>query len=424
MKPAAFAILFSLFVAVPSWVTATSPLHIVGLFPLTSVPGWLASLSTQCLVAIDMAIEDINNREDLLAEYELTFVHNDTRGSQGIALNLLYDHLYSPPTKIAVFGEIMSSITEPTAEVTGLWHVLQFAFATSSMRLSDRNTYPHFFRTTTSAADMNPAIRDIMYQFGWYRVATLHETVEPHSGVTNNLLSVLESTNISVEAAESFLGDPREALQRLKAKDMRIVVINVYESTARQVFCQAHKLGMFGQKYAWFLPGYYSLNWWQRVGAGINCTVAEMEEVIDGYLTVTFSMNSLDDDVTVSGQTPPAFRARVRDALGEDVDFGQSPAANAYDSTWATAFALNDSLSDIEPKTLNMFEYFNEEMTDTFTEKMEALSFEGVSGPISFKGADRQGPFLIEQWRVLCISQTRTLIIKPHHDIFWCRDQD
>ena len=60
------------------------------------------------------------------------------------------------------------------------------AHASSAIELSDRTRYPYFFRTIASAARLNPVQLAIMRQFGWGKVATLHEAKEPHAGVISN----------------------------------------------------------------------------------------------------------------------------------------------------------------------------------------------------------------------------------------------
>ena len=53
-------------------------LYLAGLFPL-SVSGWIGDYGLQSLSAVQIAIEDINKREDVLPEYELVLVYRDTQ---------------------------------------------------------------------------------------------------------------------------------------------------------------------------------------------------------------------------------------------------------------------------------------------------------------------------------------------------------
>ena len=53
-------------------------LYLAGLFPL-SVPGWIGDYGLQSLSAVQIAIEDINKREDVLPDHELVLVYRDTQ---------------------------------------------------------------------------------------------------------------------------------------------------------------------------------------------------------------------------------------------------------------------------------------------------------------------------------------------------------
>ena len=60
---------------------AGTELHVAGLFPL-SAPGWIGEYGLQGLTAVELAITQINNRSDLLADYQLVLDYNDTKVSQ------------------------------------------------------------------------------------------------------------------------------------------------------------------------------------------------------------------------------------------------------------------------------------------------------------------------------------------------------
>ncbi|XP_072047423.1 gamma-aminobutyric acid type B receptor subunit 1-like [Amphiura filiformis] len=375
-------------------------LYLAGLFPL-SVPGWIGDYALQSVSAIQMAIDDINDREDILPEYELILEYKDTKASIGVAMTGLFELLYTPPTKICLMGEMLSFITQELAEVTSHWKLLQMAHASSASELSDRNRYPYFFRTIASAARLNPVQLAIMRVFGWKKVATLHEAQEPHAGVSSNLHQLLEESSVSVLAAESFIADPKDAMKRLKDKDVRIIIGNFYEAAARRVFCEAYKLGMYGPRYQWFVIGYYTANWWQRPESTLDCTVEQLYEAADGYLTVTWGMNGREDIPTVSGKTPGEFREMIADIVGHGISVdGQDPAANANDAMWALGLGLHEIYKSNFTKRLESYVYGDEVWAEVMKKYIGRVHFYGVSGPVSFSTeGDRIGLFLVEQNR-------------------------
>ncbi|XP_071809085.1 gamma-aminobutyric acid type B receptor subunit 2-like [Asterias amurensis] len=383
--------------------SARIDLHIAGLFPLTA-PGWIGDYGLQGLTAVQLAVDQINDRADVLKDYRLVLDYNDTKASSAVGMTALFDLYYSQPVKIAVIGELLSTVTRDLTGVTSLWALTQMAFASSAVELSQRSMYPYFFRTIASADEFSPVQLEMFRQFGWSKISTLHETREPHAGVTNKLQKILEADpNFSIIAAESFNEDPMEAAQRLKDKDVRIIVGNFYESTARKVFCAAFRLGLYGPKYQWILIGYYTPRWWGKGSPSehFGCNSSQIRESAEGYMTVTWSMNGRENATTVTGQTPQEFRDYIHDVTNLTIGLdGQDVAANAHDGMWALALGLNSSMDELAPKRLESYVYGDVEVAAIFEKHIGRVQFNGVSGPVSFsERGDRIGLFLIEQNR-------------------------
>lgn len=66
-----------------------------------------------------------------------------------------------------------------------------------------------------------------------------------------------------------------------------------------------HRLqGLYGRKYVWIIIGWYADNWFlQDAGsdAGVNCSKAEMLEVVEGHITTESVMWNDPKIVTESG---------------------------------------------------------------------------------------------------------------------------
>ena len=54
--------------------------------------------------------------------------------------------------------------------------LFQMSYASVSPLLSDKGTYPRFFRTSAPDTAVNPARIEIIKYFGWKRVATIHHS--------------------------------------------------------------------------------------------------------------------------------------------------------------------------------------------------------------------------------------------------------
>ncbi len=60
--------------------SARTDIHIAGLFPL-SAPGWIGDYGLQGLTAVQLAVDQINDRQDVLKDYKLVLDYDDTKVS-------------------------------------------------------------------------------------------------------------------------------------------------------------------------------------------------------------------------------------------------------------------------------------------------------------------------------------------------------
>ncbi|KAJ8044389.1 Gamma-aminobutyric acid type B receptor subunit 1 [Holothuria leucospilota] len=104
-------------------VTATTagniPLYISGMFSMTN--GWDGS---GVLPAVELALEQINERTDILEGYNLQLVWNDSQCVAGKAPRILFDHINNEPTKLIILGAACSPNTQAIAVAAHYWNLL------------------------------------------------------------------------------------------------------------------------------------------------------------------------------------------------------------------------------------------------------------------------------------------------------------
>ncbi|XP_070577493.1 gamma-aminobutyric acid type B receptor subunit 2-like [Ptychodera flava] len=367
------------------------------------------------LPAVEMALDHINAREDILAEYELRMVWNDTRCDSGLATRVFFDQLYHHPTKLMILGPPCSTGAQAVAETATHWHLITLSYSAASSALSNREQYPLFFRTYLPDAGYNPARIRLMKDFGWNRVATIHENHDLFSLAIDNLLTLMKESNITAIKSESFAGDPENQIENLKKGDAKIIVASMYENMARRMFCEAYKQDMTGPDYVWILIGWYGNQWWEVEDPYVDCSIAEMKEAVEGsqYISTESLQLSTSPEPTVAGITASEYERLLRERLKrpENSNYawnGLSP--YGYDATWTVALMLDEAskimkarrLPDNSVKRLEDFTYDDEEMTELFFDLLTDTYFLGVSGPVSFKNGDRVGVTQIEQLQPGC----------------------
>ncbi|CAH1272386.1 GABBR1 [Branchiostoma lanceolatum] len=363
-------------------------LYIGGIFPMTG-GGW--SGGQACLPAALMALHDVNHREDILPGYHLNMIHNDSECNPGIGTNVMYRLVYHPPPKLMLLTGC-SSVSTHIAEAAHMWNLMVLAYGSSSPALSDRKRFRTFFRTHPSAVLHNQARIRMFQYYQWSKISIIQETQEVFTSTIEDLEKRAKEANITIATRQSFLSDPTNAVRSLKRQDARIIVGVFYEDMALKVFCQVYKEKMYGKRYVWFIIGWYPDNWYQKVEENeVNCTVNQMREALQGHFTTEMTMRSLDDTPSFSGLNVSRFDEELLLKLNNS-DPNDTPgypeAPLAYDAVWALALALNQTITRLKEKGVNVgldkFTYDNSTIFREFYRAMDSTSFQGVSGPVQF----------------------------------------
>uniref|UniRef100_A0A669EYB0 Gamma-aminobutyric acid type B receptor subunit 1 n=1 Tax=Oreochromis niloticus TaxID=8128 RepID=A0A669EYB0_ORENI len=373
-------------------------LYIGALFPMSG--GWPGGQA--CMPSAQMALDLVNNRSDILPDYELELIHYDSMCDPGEATKLLYDLLYTEPIKIVLMPGC-SGVSTLVAEAARMWNLIVLSYGSSSPALSNRQRFPTFFRTHPSATLHNPTRVKLFKKWKWTRIATIQQTTEVFTSTLDDLEQRVKEAGIEISVRQSFLTDPAVAVKNLKRQDARIIVGLFYETEARKVFCEVFKEKLYGKKHVWFLIGWYADNWFKIKDPAINCTVENMTEAVEGHVTTEIVMLNPETVRGVSNMTSQEFLAALMSRLGgknpeETGGFQEAPLA--YDAVWALALALNKTVAPLKAKgrRLEDFNYNNHDITSEIYRALNTSSFEGVSGQVVFDAqGSRMAMTLIEQ---------------------------
>uniref|UniRef100_G3PJB3 Gamma-aminobutyric acid (GABA) B receptor, 1a n=1 Tax=Gasterosteus aculeatus aculeatus TaxID=481459 RepID=G3PJB3_GASAC len=372
-------------------------LYIGALFPMSG--GWHGGQA--CMPSAQMALDLVNNRSDILPDYELELIHYDSMCDPGEATKLLYDLLYTEPIKIVLLPGC-SGVSTLVAEAARMWNLIygflskyfhpnaaSFLFPPPPPRVSQlwlSNLPP--LPPPTPLAPL-PVRLPLSFPLILQTLDDLEERTK--------------EAGIEISVRQSFLTDPAVAVKNLKRQDARIIVGLFYETEARKVFCEVFKEKLYGKKYVWFLIGWYADNWFKIKDPAINCTVENMTEAVEGHVTTEIVMLNPETVRGVSNMTSQEFIAALMSRLGgknpeETGGFQEAPLA--YDAVWALALALNKTVAPLKAKgrRLEDFNYNNHDITSEIYRALNTSSFEGVSGQVVFDAqGSRMAMTLIEQ---------------------------
>lgn len=144
---------------------------------------------------------------------------------------------------VMLLGSACSEVTESLAKIVPYWNILQVteqnhtiffksknhlhlsikvSFGSTSPALSDRREFPLFYRTVAPDSSHNPARIAFIRKFGWDTVTTFSQNEEIYSLAINDLVTELESANISCTATITFAQtDFKDQIQMLRVSLLR-----------------------------------------------------------------------------------------------------------------------------------------------------------------------------------------------------------
>uniref|UniRef100_A0A182KGY4 G-protein coupled receptors family 3 profile domain-containing protein n=1 Tax=Anopheles christyi TaxID=43041 RepID=A0A182KGY4_9DIPT len=357
---------------------------ILGLFELSSKEGGERREGHSELAAAQLAVQHINRR-GLLLGYKLKLITNDTKVCDpGVGIDRFFHALYTHQSKriIMVLGSACSEVTESLAKIVPYWNILQVSFGSTSPALSDRREFPLFYRTVAPDSSHHPARIAFLMRFGWDTVATFSQNEEGYSLAVNDLVTELERANITCAATISFAEtDFKEQLKLLRV----------------------YNLGMYGAEYAWILQDTYISSWWLAGESETSpCTSKALLTAVENLIIVSSYNSIVGMGTALSGLTNDIFLQKLREmnVTGAVSQF----APQTYDAVWAMALALRGaekSWSQMVTERVHLadYDYTRYDIAQELLRQFDLLKFNGISGPVSFEGADRIGTTSFHQIR-------------------------
>ncbi|XP_033633354.1 metabotropic glutamate receptor 4-like [Asterias rubens] len=216
------------------------------------------------------AIDEINNRTDILPDVQLGFEIRDDCLSDDLALwtamalikghdNPLYEHICPENTTegtllddgvIGIVGPGRSSMSLTAASVADLFQVPMISYAATSDELSDKVKFPFFLRSVAPDRFQVDAIADILVHFEWVYITILYSTDEYGINGARLLQQKAEEYGICVWLSVSIRASPSEreiadVVQRLKrnVKSKVTVIFAIYQ-VANAVLTEGRRSGL------------------------------------------------------------------------------------------------------------------------------------------------------------------------------------
>ena len=386
--------------------TVSSKNQIINILTLLPYPDTLFNPSwrdgPQVSVALEIAKEDINNRTDILLDYQIELIHGNSGCEYTTkAYEAILNNVYSSST--GVVGIIGPGYSSASIAMTTLSSRKELSLITvhggSSPILSDRTQRPYALGTLGSSEAFAIVGVQIMQKHNWRRVGIIFEEARLLYSATaariGEILSELNSTTLDTTALtisgfvfpvyDSFI-----PLNVIVDEGLRVNLLLTSVPATQRIICLAFHRGMVYPKYQWVITS----NTFEEVAKDIefyfegqeyNCSAAEMQEIaLNRTLFFNFRLTPLNESAP-SNYSKISFKKydRIYRSKLEDYNLTYSIwTTYFYDALWAWAVVL-DRLSQ-RGLDLTKFRYGNTSLSNMVLEEFYRLDFEGVSGRIKF----------------------------------------
>ncbi|XP_034233337.1 gamma-aminobutyric acid type B receptor subunit 2 [Thrips palmi] len=349
--------------------------------------------------SVKLAVDHINENQAVLRNYRLHMWWNDTQCNAAVGVKAFFDMMHKGPPKVMLFGAACTHVTDPIAKASKHWRLTQLSYADTHPMFTSES-FPNFFRVVPSENAFNLPRLKLLQQFNWTRVGTIYQNEPRYSLAHNRLVADLDTLGFQVAEAQSFATDVSDAIEKLKAKDIRIVLGNFNETWARRIFCQAHKVGMVGRKFQWLIMGTYTEHWWTEPDDKLDCSQEDISAALEGCILTDLLPLSTSGEITVSGITADEYMAEYN--LRRDKEYSRFH-GYTYDGVWAVALAIQHAAHRIrhyrKNDTMSNFKYRDAMWEKVFLEALKNTSFEGVTGPVRFYDNERKANILLKQFQ-------------------------
>ncbi|KAL7879127.1 hypothetical protein AOLI_G00101010 [Acnodon oligacanthus] len=203
--------------------------------------------------AMEFAIQEINNRTDLLPGITLGYQIHDSCAAVPMAVKDAFqfangmEPFYNDTDSCsksaaaavpALVGESASTPSISMARILGLFGIPQVSHYATCACLSDKRQFPTFFRTIPSDHHQAAALARMVKHFGWTWIGAVRSDTDYGNYGMASFLKAAQEEGICVEYSESYYRtQPRSKLERvanvIRRSTARVIVAFINSSEMR-----------------------------------------------------------------------------------------------------------------------------------------------------------------------------------------------
>lgn len=344
-----------------------------------------------------LAAEQINNRSDLLSGYEvkLTRVDGGCNVTERSVVGL-HEIVCSCKPIVGIIGPTCGTSSMVVSQIVGneKFSVVTIHYGQREI-LGDRSRFPYAFGILGSHAIYVEAMVELVKQNDWTRIAVLfsEDDIDIARGkAIQEGVRALPNFEVSFAAA---VYDNHIPLEEIEKTFTRVIVILGTPGIILRTVCLAYHKQMLFPNYQWVFVERINYDFhnvsFTFNGNAFNCSDSDISTAINGGVNLLFGAVGFDDTQTTTniGITHEQYKqgysrytkkyANEFNVSSNEVDW----AMGFYDAMWSLAFALNESLRELN-MNLTQIKTGSNILAQSIAKHMVNIEFQGISGGINF----------------------------------------
>ncbi|XP_018019867.1 atrial natriuretic peptide receptor 1 [Hyalella azteca] len=293
---------------------------------------------------------------------------------------------------VGIIGPACSDTLVPLAGVQNHFKIPMISYGAEGAIFSDQAEYPFFFRTIPENKIYRHVFLKLFLELGWKRIASITEEGQRYAEYVTPLREVLEQHHMDF-LMRKYRADPKSLslkshLEVFRQQRSTVIICDFYEDVARIVVCLAYHNGMTAREgYVWFLPQWYSRDWYEMPvenadGSLPECTREQMLEALEGHMSLSYRYFADPDQVMQWNATVKEWQEAYEKKVNYSSTAKSDYAGFTYDAVWSLALALDKMANEDRSLTVDLR---SDQSADMIIKKLESLKFNGVSGEVSFQ---------------------------------------
>ncbi|KAF2362436.1 Receptor ligand binding region [Trinorchestia longiramus] len=346
-----------------------------------------------------LAVENINNNRSILPEYRLVGIALNDACERDLVMaqfiNVIKTYAKSNYLKntIGIIGPACSDTLVPLAGVQNHFKIPVISYGAEGAIFSDQEEYPYFFRTIPENKIYRHVFLELFRELGWTRIASITEEGQRYAEYVTPLREVLEQNGM-VFFMRKYRPDSKSLnllshLEAFKLQRSTVIIGDLYEDVARVIMCLAYHHEMTARHgYVWFLPQWYSENWFNKTEKGDEslpeCTYEQMMDALDGHMSLSYQYFGDDNQTMQTNKTVGEWHTQYEKEVNLYNTSPSDYAGFTYDAVWSLAYALDKMAKKDQSLMVNLR---SERSAEAIIGNLESLKFNGVSGEVSFQNS-------------------------------------